>query len=137
MASFKGGCLCGRIRYEAAGEPIISGACYCRECQYVSGGAPAYAMLMNKADVKVTPAMPRAWWSTSAKGNRVGRYFCEECGTPLFAESAANPALITIKPGSLDDPSVFKHGGSIWVSSAQPWHNIESNLPRFDKDPPV
>jgi hypothetical protein len=127
--------MCGRIRYEATGEAVVTGVCYCRECQYVSGGGPAYAIVMLKADVKVTPAMPRAWWSVSDRGNRVARYFCEECGTPLFAENASIPTFVSIKPGSLDDPTLFKPSGSIWVKSAQPWHYIDPNLPRFDKDP--
>jgi hypothetical protein len=90
---------------------------------------------MLKSDLKVMPAMPRAWRSTSAKGNQVTRYFCEQCGTPLFAESSANLAVVSIKAGSLDDPGVFKSSGSIWVSSAQPWHLVDRDLPRFDKEP--
>ena len=135
MAAIKGGCMCGRYRYEASEASIVSGACYCRECQYSSGGAPAFAILMIKTSVKVTPAMPRAWNGTSARGNQIARYFCEECGTPLFAESSANPTLLSIKVGSLDDPSGFKSTGSIWVSSAQPWHYIDPALPRFERDP--
>jgi len=131
-----GGCACGRIRYEASGQPIIFGSCYCRQCQYASGGAPSHAFLMLKSELKVMPAMPRAWRSTSEKGNQVTRYFCEQCGTPLFAESSANPAVVSIKAGSLDDPGVFKSSGSIWVSSAQPWHHVDPDLPRFDKEPP-
>ena len=135
MVRLKGGCKCGRIRYEASDGPVIAGACYCRDCQYSSGGAPAYVVVMRKENVKITPAMPRGWRSTSGRGNRVTRYFCEKCGTPLFFESAANTGIIAIKPGSLDDPSLFKPAGSIWVSSAQPWHYIDPDLPRFDKDP--
>ena len=135
MPSINGGCICGRYRYESSADPIISGMCYCRDCQYASGGAPAISILMAKADVKVTPTMPRGWHSKSQRGNSIVRYFCEECGTPLFAESSANPAVLSIKVGSLDDPSGFKSTGSIWVGSAQPWHHIDPNLPRFDKDP--
>jgi hypothetical protein len=50
--------MCGHFRYEATGQAVISGACYCRDCQYVSGGAPANVLVMLKADVKVTAAMP-------------------------------------------------------------------------------
>ncbi|RYD89156.1 MAG: aldehyde-activating protein, partial [Sphingomonadales bacterium] len=34
---FTGGCLCGAVRYEAAGEPIVSGHCYCSDCRKASG----------------------------------------------------------------------------------------------------
>jgi hypothetical protein len=26
-------CVCGRVRCEAAGAPILSGVCYCDDCQ--------------------------------------------------------------------------------------------------------
>ena len=36
---------------------------------------------------------------------------------------------ITIKLGSLDDPSRYAPSGHIWTSSAQPWHHIDTNAP--------
>ena len=36
-----GGCLCGKIRYEAEIELFLAIRCHCRDCQYVSGGEPA------------------------------------------------------------------------------------------------
>ena len=36
-----GGCLCGKIRYEAEVESFLAIRCHCRDCQYVSGGEPA------------------------------------------------------------------------------------------------
>src|SRR5215472_15442650 len=34
---FTGGCLCGALRYEAKGEPLYTGHCYCSDCQKASG----------------------------------------------------------------------------------------------------
>ena len=34
---YTGGCLCGALRYEAFGEPIGSGHCYCVDCRRASG----------------------------------------------------------------------------------------------------
>ena len=34
-----GGCQCGALRYESAGEPIALYVCHCRECQKQSASA--------------------------------------------------------------------------------------------------
>jgi hypothetical protein len=35
--SYTGGCACGAIRYEIAGEPAVMVDCQCRQCQRDSG----------------------------------------------------------------------------------------------------
>jgi hypothetical protein len=34
---YVGGCLCGALRYEAEGEPLYAGHCYCADCRKASG----------------------------------------------------------------------------------------------------
>jgi len=41
----EGGCYCGKIRYEAVGEPMLRAQCHCRPCAYFSGGAANILML--------------------------------------------------------------------------------------------
>jgi len=135
MAKFTGGCLCGAIRYEADGEPVTAGACHCRDCQYVSGGGPAHVLVMAAGDVKMTKGEPRIYFSLSEAGHTVGRSFCEDCGTPIFAQNAARPGFLSIKAGTLDDPSLYRPRGHIWVKSAQPWHHIDPALPTIKGDP--
>ena len=135
MAKMRGGCLCGAVRYEIDGEPFAMGACHCRDCLYVSGGAPANVMILPRAAVTITKGAPRAFTNKSARGNDVSRSFCADCGTPLFSETAAQPQFLAVKAGSLDDPGQFKPIANIWVSSAQPWAHIDPGLARFDKNP--
>ena len=135
MSSLQGGCVCGAIRYELSADPMMAIACHCRDCQYSSGGGPANVIAMAKTAVSITNGEPRAYRSQSDQGNLVTRHFCAECGTPLFAESAARPDFIGVKIGSLDDPGRFRPAANIWVKSAQPWTYLDPALPRFDKNP--
>jgi hypothetical protein len=41
----EGGCYCGKVRYVAEGEPIMKAQWHCRECQYLTGGAPNMLMV--------------------------------------------------------------------------------------------
>ena len=35
--AYTGGCACGAIRYDIAGEPVFMNHCQCRDCQRKSG----------------------------------------------------------------------------------------------------
>jgi hypothetical protein len=123
-----GGCLCGKIRYEADGESFLAIRCHCRDCQYVAGGEPTAVMSVGRGALRVQ-GEPRAYRSKADSGVGVFRSFCADCGTPLFAGNEKDADVIAIKLGSLDDPSRFAPAGHIWTSSAQPWHHIDPNAP--------
>jgi hypothetical protein len=129
----KGGCLCGKIRYEADGEAFIAVCCHCRDCQYVSGGEPTVVLSVGDDALRIQ-GEPQIFRSKADSGVGVFRSFCGSCGTPLFAGSEENPGFIAIKLGSLDDPSKFAPAIHIWTSSAQPWHHIDPNVPAFSKN---
>jgi len=137
MASVAGGYLCGAVRYELDGKPKIAVSCHCRDCQYVSGGAPAHVLIMRAEDVVITKGSLKGYSTISAKGNRIGRLFCENCGTPVFAKNEKHPEVLPIKVGSLDDPSRFRTQANIWNASAQPWHCFDAAVPRFKHDPDI
>ena len=130
-----GGCFCGAVRYELSARPKVTLSCHCRDCQYVSGGAPAHAMILSADDVAITKGKPKEHWTVSAKGNRMARLFCESCGTPLFAKNEAHPEIFQVKAGSLDDTSQFRMQANAWVSSAPHWHYIDAEVMRFPRDP--
>ena len=39
MTKIEGGCLCGKIRYKSAAEPLATVLCNCINCQKQGGGA--------------------------------------------------------------------------------------------------
>ncbi len=52
--TYRGGCLCGAIRYEIAAEPMFGGQCQCRDCQHETGGGHASFMAFPADAVKLT-----------------------------------------------------------------------------------
>lgn len=123
----EGGCFCRAIRYKVVGEVLGSGACHCRDCQYICGGAPSYVFLVAAHNLKITQGETARYRSTADSGAIRVRHFCPNCGTPLFAENSAYPSVISIKAGSLDDTSLYKPTAHFWTESAPAWHHIEPN----------
>ena len=135
MNSMTGGCLCGAIRFELAAAPAFQFACHCEACQHASGGSPTLGMVVPAAGVTITKGEPRVFWSTGESGGKVGRCFCETCGSPLFSKLEATPEMMVIKIGALDAPSDFQVQGDMWMSTAKPWHQSHEGAVRFETNP--
>jgi len=116
-----GGCQCGAIRYRITIEPTMLYACHCQECQKQSASAFGLSMSTPAAGVAITLGEPREWRRVAPSGREVIAVFCGSCGTRIMHRSGANPAAVTIKPGSLDDTGWLRPGAHIWTGSGQPW----------------
>ena len=131
---FSGGCLCGAVRYDAVGDALAQGACHCRDCQYVSGGGPGYTIILARSSVVIHQGQLRRHRSQISSGTYV-REFCEECGTHLLGFNEATPDFVAIRVGTMDDPSLFKLQGHIWVDAAPKWHVMDKKLPKWPRNP--
>ncbi|MBO9436851.1 GFA family protein [Ruegeria sp. R13_0] len=133
----EGECLCGAVKYCVNAAPIVSGACYCRDCQKTSGGAEAHGMMFPASAVTVVQGTPTTFARKVESGNDVFRQFCPVCGVHVMSWNSTAPEYKAIKVGTLKDPSVYQSQGSLWVSSAQSWHRPDPMLPQHSKMPCV
>jgi hypothetical protein len=123
-----GGCLCGKVRYEAGGEPYHSGYCHCVTCRRASG-APVFAWFSVKlADFTVT-GDPRRYRS-SDHGERL---FCGDCGSQLFFDDARYPDEIDIANASLDAPATVPPDNHLYAKSRIDWVRFGDGLPVYDE----
>ena len=130
-----GGCLCGAVRYEAAGEPLFSLQCHCRDCQRASGAAHVSAVRMPSAAFRITKGAPKTYVAKSDAGNDISRVFCGECGTPLYVQVSTRLDMVGLRVTTFDDPSFFKPDANIFTKSAQPWDHMDPAVPAFDTYP--
>ena len=129
----EGRCYCGNVRYEAEGEPMMKAQCHCRECQYITGGAPNMFIVMPLQGFKYTKGAPRQFTRSDLE-KPVTREFCPDCGTHL-ATRPQRPVIV-VKVGTLDDPKLY--GGpqvAIYTVDKQPFHQIPDGLPVFERMP--
>ena len=131
----EGGCYCGDVRYEAEGDALVKAQCHCRECQYITGGAPNMFMAMPKEGFRFTKGEPKAF-SRSDLENPVTREFCPNCGTHLLTRSPKRPDAVIVKVGTLDDTSQFgKPAIAIFTCDQQPYHQIPAGVKTFERRP--
>ncbi|GAA0472926.1 GFA family protein [Parasphingorhabdus litoris] len=124
-----GGCYCGAVRYKAEGEPMMKAECFCRECQYITGGGNLLVMAMPVEGFELTKGAVKGFTRDDLE-YAVTREFCENCGTHLFTRAPRFKEGVIIKVGSLDDPSVFgKAESANYACDAQPYHRLPDDMP--------
>ena len=128
----EGGCYCGKVRYEAEGEPMMKAQCHCRECQYISGGSTNMFVLMPIAGFKYSKGAPKQFTRSDLE-RPVTREFCPDCGTHL-ATKPQRPVVV-VKVGTLDNPAQYTPQMAIFTVDKQPFHQIPEGLKTFERRP--
>ncbi len=130
-----GGCLCKAIWFSVADAPLAARACWCRHCQYLSGGNGMVSVCFRSDSFSVQGNV--SWYESIAdSGNRMQRGFCPTCGTPLFSKAESRPHLIFIRAGALDDPNLMGPQMTIWTDAAPDWACFDPALPKVPGQPP-
>lgn len=117
-----GGCLCGNVRYSVDADPVVQGACHCKDCQRQTG-SPFTVFVGVPRDAFTVEGDTLSSYTTVGEdhGGDTERNFCSNCGAPVFSFSPLVPQLALLKGGSLDDASWIEPGMELFTDSAQPW----------------
>ena len=108
MVSVAGGCLCEKVRFEAAGQPKRVGICHCLDCRKHHGALFYAAAIFPESSVSIE----------GETRNYRGRHFCPECGSSVFACTGDE---VEIHLGSLDEINQFKPGYECWTVRRESW----------------
>ena len=131
---YTGGCLCGALRYEAEGEPLFTGHCYCTDCQKASGSGFIPFMGFAASAVRFTGAAT-SFATKSARGGDAVRNSCPVCSSLVFGGEPGKDDALTVYAGTLDDPSQFRPRIAIFAGSRPPWAVIPPGLKVFERLP--
>ena len=130
-----GGCLCGDLRYRAPAQPHFVSQCYCRECQYISGGHPNMIIALSATGLSYTQGSPAAFERPGMNLPAV-REFCGRCGTHILSRVPSFPDFVMVKVGTLDDPSICtRPRANAQLADAQPFHYIDPAVPGHQRWP--
>lgn len=127
-------CLCGAVTI-ACGEPLGPGAyCHCADCRKVTGSAFGVNIPFDAAQFRVLSGEIGSFTKTADSGNELTRFFCRNCGSPLYGLSPQHPGRIYVRAGVLDDSSFVRPAYESWCQSRVDWSVPGPDLPAYAKD---
>ena len=129
----KGSCLCRQITFAVAGPINGLSSCHCTECRKAYGSAFGTVAVCQKKDFKYLSGQDLI--SSYKQTERVTRYFCNSCGSPLPLVEDWDP-LVGIPAGLLDDDPKVKIKEQIFVKYKAPWWEITDDIHQYDEWPP-
>lgn len=126
-----GSCQCGEIRYEITRRPIATAVCHCLECQKFSASAFSITMLIDADAFRLLSGELKVYERPTDSGGVAACYFCPTCGNRVYHMNPEMPDVLRLKPGGLDDKSQIRPQVHGWVSRAQPWVHIPTDVPTY------
>jgi hypothetical protein len=131
MDNHIGSCLCGLITYTFSSSINDYGYCHCEMCRKASGSAHSANAGIDDTTFKVEDTCGYLKEFVSSPGTH--RFFCSNCGSPLFSRIDQTPDLVRIRLGSLDTVMGKKAGRHTFVKDKASWHDISGDIPQFNE----
>jgi hypothetical protein len=130
MPIYRGGCACGKVRYEITAEPVRGFQCQCRDCQRDTGSGHSSVMVFPRAAMQVCGPVTEILRTADSGADKL-KGFCGACGSPIYNKPVTKPDMIGVYVGALDDPSVFKPENVLFASRGNAWDHLDPALPRL------
>ena len=129
-----GQCLCGAIKYELLNPPAMTGVCHCKNCQRQAGSAFSTLAGVAKSDFSLTSGKMKVYEDGNTdSGNTVKRFFCGDCGSPIYSAVPDSPDMVFLKTGTMNDTTGFTPQFNVWCSTKQNWVDLPQGVPAMQK----
>ena len=134
--SATGQCLCGEIKYSLDNPPAMTGVCHCKNCQRQAGSAFSTLAGVPVPEFHITQGQPKLYKDADTdSGDAVERFFCGNCGSPIYSKVPSQAEMVYLKTGTLDDTSSFAPQFHVWSGSKQNWVELAEGVPAMPKNP--
>jgi hypothetical protein len=135
MSRQTGQCLCGSILYEISADPVFSANCHCTHCQKATGSAFSSNIGIPLEAFKITGNSLGDYVDQGDSGQPLHRYFCNQCGSPIYTLADSIPGVAIVKVGTLNDTSGYQPEVNIWCASKMQWLKKNKAIVDFDQTP--
>jgi len=133
---YRGGCLCGAVRYEVGTVIDRASHCHCSMCRKAHGAAFATYATVPAEHFRITQGADSLRSYVSSPGNT--RTFCMHCGSPItwVSEHAPDRGSVDVTLGTLETAVQVPQQWHIFVASKAPWYAIDDGLPQWPQRRP-
>ncbi|GIU53580.1 MULTISPECIES: GFA family protein [Shewanella] len=131
---YLGKCLCGEVQIKINGEISDIIHCHCSLCRKNSGTAFATNGFISSVDLEITSGKNSLSKFSFKPGKN--RYFCTNCGSPVYSSNEQDPTRYRLRLGILDSDIEERPISHNFVSSKANWEELDVKLPRYDSFEP-
>jgi hypothetical protein len=131
---YKGGCLCGAVRFEIYGKISQIVYCHCSQCRKAQGSAFATNGFVQAEDFIITQGEESL--TGYAYTPEQTKYFCKVCGSPILSRNRERPDRIRVRLGTIESDIRERPQAHIFASSKADWEEITGDLPQYDGHEP-
>src|SRR5262245_42244668 len=126
----RGGCACGKVRYQLLAEPMCVHCCHCTDCQRHTGSAFVLNAIIETSAIKILRGKLRAVPVPRAYGPH-DIYRCPKCNVALWSNYGHRPQIQFVRVGTLDHPSAIRPDIHIYTETKVPWLKLPKGIPAF------
>jgi len=125
-AIIKGGCLCGKILFEAHLPSKWCSHCHCSQCRKAHGAGYVTWVGFESERFKLNTGNDQLKWYASSPGARRG--FCADCGSTLLFEAERWPGETHVALGCIDDEIDRQPQANSFFDAHVDWMPIDNTL---------
>ncbi len=131
-SDIQGACHCGEVSFRVTDRPKIVLNCHCDDCRKRNGAAFSTYLIVSESALHVGSGEESlASYSVEGKGTK---YFCGNCGSPIYNENARYPGLYMVFYGVIDSRGRIKPMFNIHCESMAEWTLQLERLKRFERE---
>ena len=123
-----GGCLCGAVRYVVDWPVERLVACYCTDCQRMTGAAGSVNAVVPASAFRLTQGQTKVFTKTADSGHALHRHFCADCGSWLYNPMGGDPDRLVLKAGAFDRHDGMTIALNLWTRSRPPWAPMDAGV---------
>ena len=126
-------CVCGELSINVYGEPKLSVACNCVNCQRRTGSVYGVAAYFDNDSITEQAGNPSQYQGKSDSGNNITTSFCSKCGSTVFWEAELFNGLTGVAVGCFTDPNFPEPSATVWTKSKYEWVEFPEHWHSMEK----